>query len=105
MGSGSSPRPSFSFARFSNERISSINIGATVSGEIQRTEEVDAETKPIEMVVPAAQEAGGFGFTNATYDLIGVDDAKISAPSTIQEEDENIYDLVEASLTLSEKSN
>jgi hypothetical protein len=70
-GVGSSPRPSFAFARFSNERISSINIGQATSGEIQRTEKVDAEAKPIDTEVPETS-AAGFGFSNVTYDIIGV---------------------------------
>jgi hypothetical protein len=111
-GVTSSPRPSFTFARFSNERISTINIGQTSSGEIQRTEKVDADAEPMEADVPETS-ASGFGFANLTYDIIaiGVEQAKAAdesvaltdIPSTNtagagnkeSSEEENIYDVVE----------
>lgn len=98
-GIGGSPRPSFSFARFSNERISNINIGATVSGNIQRAEEVDTEAKPIDSTMPSERDASGIGYTNATYDLCDLGDPMTSSQfqSSKLPEEENIYDLVEVS--------
>ena len=106
-----SPRPSFAFARFSNERISTINIGQTTAGELQRTEKVDAEAKPIDADVPESSSSG-FGFSNVTYDIIGIgaeatsstadDNVTLAASQNTSaggrkqdKEEEHIYDLVE----------
>lgn len=125
FGSTALRRGSVAFARFSNERVSTINIGqrAAASGEessIERTEPVDAETKPIETPVPDRTEVG---FTNLTYDLIGVgggsghaDDTSVKETAAAKDaqtklgttketaapkqETEHVYDLVDVRFQL-----
>lgn len=105
---------SFGFARFTNERVSSVTIGrggendsqTTSAGEdegksssIRRTEQVDDEVVPMTVADDKVIDAnsGTFGYSNVTYDLVaGVDgggggEGKVEA----KREDEDVNDNLE----------
>lgn len=65
------------FARFRNERVSTINIGQTSS--VTRGEPVDESLERIDATKEEEEEkvtqvVADAGFTNVTYDLVGVSD-------------------------------
>ncbi|CAL8111099.1 unnamed protein product [Orchesella dallaii] len=86
---------SFGFARFTNERASAVTISPdggsggqkeggispkppTKSSSLRRTEQVD-DTLPMTIEVPETvsdANSGAYGFSNVTYDLIGVQEGE-----------------------------
>jgi len=79
---------SFGFARFSNERVSTVNIERS-AGNLERGEQVDQEINSMKTGVPLEKVTNAstdLGFANVTYDIIGV----ISGPSSTLIESEKV---------------
>ncbi|CAG7815875.1 unnamed protein product [Allacma fusca] len=96
--------PSFAFARFANERISHLNLGAAFEGSMARAEAVDSEIQSgkVETVVPTS-EAVSVGFSNDIYDVVADEEVAVKPGdmSMVQSkphvEPEHVYDLIEVS--------
>src|SRR5665811_1098635 len=78
-GGSTAASSSFGFARFTNERISSVNINA--AGTLERAEAVDCiDSTEIPLEKEKVTDASpDFGFANVTYDIIGVTDAETAS--------------------------